>query len=316
MTIGQVSTFLCQSPLRSGRLTIQGALSEQEEKTVRTAVLRFNLTPRPSNLICSYQITQMPTSIVANLQQGDRPTWIALATVVCVLGMTILGGYYFTSFYNHCYEEAFMKVASGVWGIYDHDTQLFLRPATVDDFMLAPKALRILSCIAAISMNGLAWTGFIDTPRPIPATQITLNPLIRDEPNQIGNNRDDDGAGWEEPITFDNIPEENLCSPYYAYVDNYAVSIPSLLRTMFHQGIGRHSHHQQDYLVCKHPITGAWMNRYQSGEAFFHIIRVLGLTTRREFLSILQPGGKNRLLRLFNQDVYPLLNLTPDTARA
>lgn len=309
MTIGQVSTFLCQSPLTSGRLRTQGALSEEEKKTVRTAVLRFNLIPRPSNLICSYQITQMPTSIVANLQQGDRPTWIALATVVCVLGMTILGGYYFTSFYNHCYEEAFMKVASGVWGIYDHDTQLFLRPAAVDDFMLAPKALRILSCIAAISMNGLAWTGFIDTPRPITATQITLNPLIRDEPNQIGNNRDDDG-GWEEPITFDRIPEENLCTPYYAYVDNYAVSIPSLLRTMFHQGIGRHS--EEHYLVCKHPITGAWMDRYQSREAFAYIKKVLGLT-RLEFTSILQLGGKNRLLRLFNQDVYPLLHLTPDT---
>ena len=313
MIIGQVSTFLCQSPLTSGSLIIQGALNEQEKKTVRTAVLRFNLTPRPSNLICSYQITQIPGSILANLQQGDRPTWIALATVVCVLGMTILGGYYFTSFYNHCYEEALMKVASGVWGIYHPHTHLFLRPAAVDDLMLVPNALRILSSIAAILMNGLAWTGFIDTPRPILTTQITLKPLIRDEPNQIGNNRDEDGAGWEEPITFDSIPEENLRSPYYAYVDNYVLSIPSLLKTMFHQGIGRHS--QEHYLVCKHPITGAWMNQDQSREAFAYITEVLGMTSR-EFTFILQQGGKTRLLRLFNPDVYPLLTVTLERAIA
>ena len=313
MTIGQVSTFLRQSPLTSGSLIIQGALNEQEEKTVRTAVLRFNLTPRPSNLICSYQITQIPGSIVANLQQGDRPTWIALANVVCVLGMTILGGYYFTSFYNHCYEEALLKVASGVWGIYHPDTHLFLRPAAVDDLMLVPNALRILSSIAAILMNGLAWTGFIDTPRPILTTQITLKPLIREEPNQIGNKRDDDDAGWEEPITFDIIPEENLCSPYYAYVDNYAVSIPSLLSLMFPQGIGCHS--QEHFLVCKHPITGEWMDRYQSREEFAYIKKVLGLT-RGEFTFILGEGGKNRLLRLFNPDVYPLLTPTPERAIA
>ncbi len=303
MIIGQVSTFLCQSPLTSGSLIIQGALNEQEKKTVRTAVLRFNLTPRPSNLICSYQITQIPGSILANLQQGDRPTWIALATVVCVLGMTILGGYYFTSFYNHCYEEALLKVASGVFG-----------RAEAEDFMIDRiGSLAILSCAIAISMNGLAWTGFIDTPRPIPIIQITLKPLIRDEPNQIGNNRDEDGAGWEEPITFDSIPEENLRSPYYAYVDNYVLSIPSLLKTMFHQGIGRHS--QEHYLVCKHPITGAWMNQDQSREAFAYITEVLGMTSR-EFTFILQQGGKTRLLRLFNPDVYPLLTVTLERAIA
>lgn len=87
MTVQQITQFLnCNS---SGTKRIVANLSSQEMKAVRSAVLIFNMTPRASNLISSFEIRKIEHSLSESLNKGSLKTWIQLAMVVGTVALTV-----------------------------------------------------------------------------------------------------------------------------------------------------------------------------------------------------------------------------------
>ena len=245
MTIANITKLL------SGQTPVPGVfefnapvtLTEADKKTLRSAVLRFNLTHPESDLISSVEPVKVKLSIRDELKNGNRGAWLKVACFVGVAAVTVFFGIrlyrYHTGVYVKAMAEAIDKVASGRWtttvrtyGVISY------RRAVVSDFItpiwpyfLAEGTLMGLGLL--ISYTGLFKSRYIDK------LEVTIKPFERLLPATIANDRDEATGEYIDPITLENIPERHIKSPKYIYLGNYVVEASVCMKAILNKPLIR-----------------------------------------------------------------------------
>lgn len=310
MVLGQITHFLqSMQPISQSKIfDFEVKPTELDEKTIRSAVLVFNLSPRESNLISSYRVTEIRTSIWDNLKEGNSSTWCRLALFVGVVAVTLLVGHYTISYGIHAYKEACIKVASGTWGVYDQFNQ-FIRPAEVSDFLPIPLALGFFDAIGSLFILGWAWKFLEQSRKSLWRVEVTIKPMERTLPEILANEKEE--GAFVDPISLERIPENEIASGRFIYLSNYVIGSTVCLKRLLDMAP---KPDRVGYLRFDHPLEGHQLEIEDAFALEEHLEEIFGLEVAEIAIPQLASLGNSasltphqkieNFLNLFDSSVY------------
>jgi hypothetical protein len=107
---------------------------------------------------------------------------------------------------------------------------------------------------------------------------------IQQLPSSVGDTdlatlaNDKDGDGWRDPLSFELIPKEEICAPYYLLIGKYVTRVENVLKVIF-------NHFDETDHRIRHPIENRFMTQ-EEHKKFLKDICALFSFTETEFLSL------------------------------
>lgn len=275
MTIQSVLQFTNSLKCRKETFDIL-ELSRADMKAIRSTTLCFNLTPRASKHICSYEVTPFKASIIDKLKSGNVKTWAGLALTVGSLALTLFGIY-----------------ASHTHGIFQGSLW------------------KDIACVSFMGAVPITYSyGMLEKSLSAYRVVMEMKELITREIPKVLANAVDSDNNLMDPITFESIPREMMVSPAYIYLNNYVVGSVNFLFTL----LAKPSKTDQYGVIrLDHSLDGHTLCLDDSFDLEERIIEIYGYDVHRIAVGswrgdLIQSGEekKRRLLQLFDDSVHPL----------
>ncbi|NDE82472.1 MAG: hypothetical protein EB051_02490 [Chlamydiia bacterium] len=172
---------------------LEGTLSNQQAIDLRSAIVKFNLTPKSSNLITRSNSITLNRSFIEDLIDGRRESWECVACIVGILGI------------------------------------LFLLNSSMKKMNIS---LKLQSQLEYVSFFSLYLICLIQVdkcthPHGIRLSIEPLNRVLLTAPKNTHNPADN---SWIDPINMSDIPNGDINSPRYIHLQGYAIKANSVLK--------------------------------------------------------------------------------------
>ena len=226
-------------------LDLTSKFTEADQKAIRSAVLRFNLTHPESNLVSSYELIEVQSSIIRDLKNGHKRTWFRVARFVGCIALTIFLAIRLDRYAKGDYikelAEATIKVASGTLSIVTRNQLGWVissRRAEISDFV-TPIWQQYLSLIFIAGMALFLCEESLrsckrhesDHSRFFDRLRLKIKSFDRVLPYKTSQNTDKTTGNFIDLITQKTIPENHLKSARFIYLRNGVVDARHFLKS-------------------------------------------------------------------------------------
>ncbi len=322
MIIASVQDFFNPATFSEARLNLPlpESFSDADERTIRTAMVAFNLTGRSDNLIASYKIKPILKTFKESLQNGDIKAWVRLAAIIIIVGLSFFSGFRLARYVITTYKDACLKVASGnnFTDVIEYGRIIYTRPAQLLDYLKGPLTLSGLWILLVPFITLGATATLMEAVSTGKNIQLKIEPFRRSLPGIIGNPIEHEYL--LDPITREDIPDNQRFSPKYIYITNtltdggtsgYIIGAAACMRALLKK---RPRIGSTGCEIYSHPVDNHILTEEESLQLRQDLAKIFGLAATEIGLKHSAQAHRRRpkekvnaFLDLFDPSIYPLL---------